>query len=98
MACMCGDTYCWSCGPAQGNSKCEACGVWTADGGCEDPIGCELETDVIYLSQAADYCYKDTDAAFKQQADRAMVVADAWRFLKTTMALNEWPLEIEEEA
>ena len=31
MACMCGDTHCWSCGPAQGNSKCELCGSWTDD-------------------------------------------------------------------
>jgi hypothetical protein len=38
--CMCGDPYCWSCGPAQGNWKCEACGKWTHDGGCEDPMAC----------------------------------------------------------
>jgi hypothetical protein len=34
MPCMCGDTHCWSCGPAQGNFKCAVCGVW-ADDGCE---------------------------------------------------------------
>lgn len=28
MPCMCGDTRCWSCGPAQGNSCCNACGEW----------------------------------------------------------------------
>jgi len=28
--CMCGDTYCPSCGPAQGNYKC-VCGEWTDD-------------------------------------------------------------------
>lgn len=31
--CLCGDTHCWSCGPAQGNAKCPICGAW-ADDGC----------------------------------------------------------------
>lgn len=31
MACMCGDTQCSSCGPAQGNGKCPACGEWQDD-------------------------------------------------------------------
>ena len=34
MACMCGDSQCWSCGPAQGNFRCPICHVW-ADTGCE---------------------------------------------------------------
>ena len=34
MACMCGDTHCSSCGPAQGNWKCVLCGAW-ADDCCE---------------------------------------------------------------
>lgn len=34
MPCMCGDTHCWSCGPAQGNWKCPICRAW-ADDGCE---------------------------------------------------------------
>jgi len=41
MPCMCGDIYCPSCGPAQGNYRCPACGSWTADGGCEDPTTCD---------------------------------------------------------
>ena len=32
--CFCGDTHCWSCGPAQGNWKCPICRAW-ADDGCE---------------------------------------------------------------
>jgi phage FluMu protein Com len=40
MPCMCGDTYCHSCGPAQGNHKCYICGAWDADGGCENPEEC----------------------------------------------------------
>ncbi len=39
--CMCGDIYCYSCGPAQGNYRCPVCGKWTADGGCDDPEECE---------------------------------------------------------
>jgi hypothetical protein len=34
MACMCGDICCPSCGPAQGNSRCEICRSWASDG-CE---------------------------------------------------------------
>lgn len=41
MPCMCGDTYCSSCGPAQGNSKCPNCGKWWVDGGCDNPDLCE---------------------------------------------------------
>lgn len=43
MPCMCGDTYCRSCGPAQGNSHCEVCGKWTEDGGCVNPAECEAK-------------------------------------------------------
>lgn len=32
MSCMCGDYCCPSCGPAQGNSKCELCGQWASEG------------------------------------------------------------------
>ena len=38
--CLCGDIYCGSCGPAQGNVKCFVCGAWTVDGGCVDPEAC----------------------------------------------------------
>lgn len=39
MPCMCGDICCWSCGPAQGNSKCLVCGSWASEG-CMDPDAC----------------------------------------------------------
>ena len=41
--CYCGDLYCCSCGPAQGNSKCPNCELWTLDGGCDDPEFCNEE-------------------------------------------------------
>lgn len=37
---MCGDLYCGSCGPAQGNFKCSGCGRWSMDGPCVDPNRC----------------------------------------------------------
>lgn len=36
MSCMCGDTRCGSCGPAQGNLQCPVCNRW-ADGWGEVP-------------------------------------------------------------
>jgi hypothetical protein len=38
--CMCGDPYCGSCGPAQGNYRCPNCGIWSMDGGCKNPEEC----------------------------------------------------------
>ena len=40
MPCMCGDPYCGSCGPAQGNYRCYNCGKWAMDGGCDKPEEC----------------------------------------------------------
>lgn len=39
--CMCGDLCCSSCGPAQGNFKCGACGRWSSEG-CDDPKKCAI--------------------------------------------------------
>jgi hypothetical protein len=33
MPCMCGDLYCRSCGPAQGNRYCGNCGEWADEFG-----------------------------------------------------------------
>jgi len=57
MPCMCGDTHCRSCGPAQGNNCCEACGAWDDDGGCKDPEACkkrlkEIEAEYARLAAA----------------------------------------------
>lgn len=41
MHCICGDYYCLSCGPAQGNHHCPVCGSWSWDGGCEDEDQCQ---------------------------------------------------------
>jgi len=41
--CMCGDPACFSCGPAQGFSRCEAHGVMDCDS-CVDAGDAELPT------------------------------------------------------
>jgi hypothetical protein len=48
MTCMCGDTHCGSCGPAQGNSRCPICSSW-ADDGCEhfDEETGKLKTEFV---------------------------------------------------
>lgn len=43
--CLCGDTRCGSCGPAQGNNRCEICGIWDDEGGCIDAKACEDAAD-----------------------------------------------------
>ena len=55
--CMCGDTQCPSCGPAQGNSKCPVCGAW-ADDGCEcteEQISAALEADRLAAGEQEDF-------------------------------------------
>ena len=57
MPCLCGDTQCGSCGPAQGNWKCPICGNW-ADDGCEhfgedgNPTSPEVEAKLIAIGMA----------------------------------------------
>lgn len=62
MPCMCGDLYCYSCGPAQGNSKCPACGKWEADGGCDNPAECEQklrEMDEAWAKQEEEWAEQE---------------------------------------
>lgn len=61
MPCDCGDTYCSSCGPAQGNSRCPWCGAWEADGGCQRPDWCaereQQEREQREREETVDYFY-----------------------------------------
>ncbi len=63
MACMCGDLYCLSCGPAQGNYRCPVCGKWTGDSGCDDPISCEAEQQ---KALQAEYEYYQNDKVVEE--------------------------------
>lgn len=53
--CLCGDLYCSSCGPAQGNSRCYVCGAWAIDGGCYDPAACAEAGQNMDEEMARDY-------------------------------------------
>ena len=64
MSCLCGDLYCWSCGPAQGNYHCPYCGKWSLDGGCDDPEAC-AQADKEYSELEAQY-ERDLEEYYKQ--------------------------------
>lgn len=49
--CLCGDLYCPSCGPAQGNYKCDECGTWQADLAEIEWINCPI----CMMSDTADF-------------------------------------------
>lgn len=51
--CLCGDTACPSCGPAQGHCHCHYCGA-DMEEGCPDPNKCnaaEAEETEAYAAQ-----------------------------------------------
>jgi len=78
MPCLCGDTQCGSCGPAQGNWKCPICGNW-ADDGCEHfgedgkPTSPEVEKqihDIAVAENKADTLYaEDLEKEYKLQEE-----------------------------
>lgn len=70
MRCMCGDPYCGSCGPAQGNYKCLHCGAWSEDGGCKDPAKCELADKKFAEEWAADIQWERDNAEAIEAAIR----------------------------
>ena len=53
MPCMCGDSCCPSCGPAQGNFKCPICNEWASEG-CEhfDEETGELKPEFVAEAEA----------------------------------------------
>jgi hypothetical protein len=76
MACMCGDLYCRSCGPAQGNSFCQNCGRWTDEGGCFEPEVCDAELqkceEAFYQQWAAE------QEEFEQMQREQVVKGHVW--------------------
>jgi len=76
--CMCGDIYCHSCGPAQGNHKCPVCGVRSYDGECVDPAACEkaereMEDAMVRDLEEADRVARAYWAAFGKKGDETDV-------------------------
>lgn len=68
MPCMCGDIYCSSCGPAQGNYRCPNCGKWTDEGGCDNPDGCNAAVNAAYEGMAIDDAVCDIADLLAQNA------------------------------
>lgn len=78
MTCLCGDTECPSCGPAQGNWKCPICRRWatagcdhvTEDGSAIRPEF-QAEADRIAAAEGANDEAQDalTDAWAKQEVE-----------------------------
>ena len=80
MACMCGDTQCWSCGPAQGNFRCPICNEW-ADNGCEhldeESGGVKPEFEQLAEERAAET--KRQEDAYWAEYARDLEEAKKWR-------------------
>ena len=77
---MCGDTHCWSCGPAQGNWKCPICRAW-ADDGCEH-IGDDGELRPEFRAQADEIARQEAldDARLAEQyAEEERLADEYWR-------------------
>lgn len=79
MACLCGDTHCHSCGPAQGNWKCPICRCW-ADDGCEHidedtgDLKFEFQEQARLLAEAE--AQADNQFAADLEAEAALAEAD----------------------
>ena len=71
MPCMCGDTHCWSCGPAQGNSKCDFCSMW-ADDGCVNETACKAALKVLHSRRGPKWFDKMQDSYTKLAWDAAI--------------------------
>ena len=80
MPCMCGDTQCPSCGPAQGNWKCPICGAWQ-DIGCEHfdtegyPETPEIEIQLAAIAKAEN----EADALWAADYEKEMAEQKEWR-------------------
>lgn len=71
--CLCGDIFCASCGPAQGNGRCEVCGAWTFEGGCADPEDCGRKSAEIEAAMAREF---EDSRQWEQQAIQQGLVPD----------------------
>lgn len=54
--CLCGDLYCGSCGPAQGNHRCGNCGEWEEEHGEPESEHDDAKcSEAMRLQAEADY-------------------------------------------
>jgi len=68
MPCMCGDICCWSCGPAQGNWRCDICREWASEC-CEHMAedGQGYKPEFQDAAEAAQRAEAAADEAYAQQ-------------------------------
>ena len=90
MTCMCGDTCCPSCGPAQGNSYCPNCRQWESDGGCVNPQECDLANKEYAKREAHEYLV-ETLASLTAQANGVSTwdIEDEFRWSEKSKLTNE---------
>ena len=90
--CLCGDVYCYSCGPAQGNHKCRYCGKWSDEGGCDDPEECDREAvleEAAWVKQEAEL--KQAQYEWERKQDPARAVRNRKEKAKTRLeAMDAW--------
>jgi hypothetical protein len=77
--CLCGDTHCPSCGPAQGNWRCPICRCW-ADDVCEhlNEDGSDLKPEYLAEAQAIAAAEAQADQAYAEQLQEDLKLIDAW--------------------
>ena len=77
--CLCGDTHCSSCGPAQGNSKCPLCGAWMDDC-CEhfDEETGELKPEFVAEAEKVYENERLADQAYAAQIEEEDRLAEAY--------------------
>lgn len=81
MACMCGDICCWSCGPAQGNTRCPICRAWASDG-CDHIDGESGDIKPEFRQQADEIARQEAlaEEELVRQLDEAEKLAEQyWR-------------------
>lgn len=74
--CMCGDTHCPSCGPAQGNWQCPICRAW-ADDGC-DHVNEDQQIKPEFIA-AAEQIARDEAAADELYAAEMEYIDNLWK-------------------
>ena len=79
--CLCGDTHCSSCGPAQGNWRCPICLAWADD--CCDHISEETgDLKPEFHAEAEEKARQEAladEEMVKQLEDEERLAEEYWR-------------------
>lgn len=80
--CMCGDTCCPSCGPAQGNYRCPSCNGWISE-------GCDCTEEEI---KEATVRQNEEDEAYARAMQEDYFLSE-----EDKQALNSYKYEVRED-